>query len=121
MMELMHDVPNGVVGVRITDTLTAEDYTSVLEPALDAAGGDRLRVLIEAPDGMPHLTAGAIGADVRMGMRRLTDFAKLAVVTDDRTLTRIMPVASALVPGEVRAWPGDSRALAIEWLERVDD
>lgn len=119
MITILEDMPQGVVGIRLGDDVTADDFRDVLEPALAAAESDdhKLHLVVEVPDHVPDFTLGAFGQDLKMGVKRYNDFDRIAVVTDDHALERAAPFASAFIPGEVKAWHADDRDAAVEWAQ----
>ena len=81
MIEILTDVPPGVVGVRARGTLTREEYDDVVVPMLDEAHrtGRRLRILCEVGADYTGLTPGAMWEDLRLGTRALHLFDGCAV------------------------------------------
>ncbi len=122
MITLLEDMPAGVVGIRLDDDVTSDDYREVLEPALTAAESDdhKFHLVVEVPDHVPDFTLGAFGQDLKMGIKRFNDFDRVAVVTDDHALERAVPFASAFMPGEVKAWHASDRDEAITWAQRLE-
>jgi len=78
MIEILTDVPPGVVGVRARGTLTREEYDDVVVPMLDEAHrtGRRLRILCEVGADYTGLTPGAMWEDLRLGTRALLRYAR---------------------------------------------
>ena len=70
MIEILKDVPDGVVAVRASGTLTREEYDEVVVPLLDEArrAGRRLRCLCEVGVDYRGLTPGAAWEDVTLGL-----------------------------------------------------
>jgi hypothetical protein len=84
MIEILKDVPDGVVAVRASGTLTREEYDEVVVPLLDEArrARRRLRCLCEVGADYRGLTPGAAWEDVTLGLRSLHLFDGCAVVSD---------------------------------------
>lgn len=121
MVELIEDVDGGVATFRITGEVRAADYHDVIEPALDAAieadedGLLRMVFDLDGPD-IPEYVDGELLDDARTSFGYWNQFHRLAVLSDSRVLQRLAPVASALVPGQVKVFAiGDDDA-AIEWV-----
>ena len=73
MIEVLTDVPPGIVAVRASGTLTREEYDAVVVPLLEQArrDGRRLRCLCEVGADYRGLTPGAAWEDVTLGLRAL--------------------------------------------------
>jgi hypothetical protein len=117
VLELMASVPPGVVGVRATEEVTAEDYEQVLVPAIYRvlADHDKVRLLYELEEDVGY-EAGAIWQDARLGLTHFASFERVAVVTDAEWLRKAAPVFSVLMPGQVRAFSLAERDAATAWV-----
>lgn len=117
MLELMDGFPAGVVGVRATEEVTAEDYEQVLVPAIDSAlaDHDKVRLLYELEEEVGY-EAGAVWQDTRLGLRHFASFERIAVVTDAEWLRKAVPVFSVLIPGKIRAFSLAERDAATVWV-----
>lgn len=118
MLEIMKDLPAGVIGVRARGTVTADDYKVVFGAILDAARseGRRLRLLCDFGPDFVGFTPGAAWQDARMGMRYLRHIERLAVVTDAAWIRHTVEVMSSLVPFSVRAADESARDALAAWL-----
>ena len=114
MLEILQDVPPGIVAVRAGGTLTREEYDTVVEPVLDAArrDGRRLRCLCEVAADYRGLTAGAAWEDVRLGLRAMGLFDGCAVVTDIAWIREVSRLAAFFMPCPVRVFDERERAAA---------
>jgi len=84
MIEIMKDVPPGIIAVRAIGTLTKDEYDAVVVPMLDEAirTGRRIRCLCQVDSAYRGLTPSAAWEDVRLGLRSLRLFEACAVVSD---------------------------------------
>ena len=121
MVELIDDVAGGVATFRITGEVRADDYHDVIEPALDdAIEADEdglLRIIfdLDGPD-IPEYTSGGLLEDAQAEFRHWNRFHRLAVLSDNRLLERLAPVASAMVPGAVKVFATGDDDAATEWV-----
>ena len=105
MIEPLEDLPEGVIGFETRGKLHADDYRDVLLPAVEkaeAAGSVRLVLVIADFDG---LSGGALWQDLKMGVRHLSAWKRIAVVTDIEWMT----------PGEAKHFAIADRAAAFAW------
>ncbi|MGD9529047.1 STAS/SEC14 domain-containing protein [Pseudonocardia sp.] len=118
MIEKLGDVPDGVIGVRASGTLTAQDYASVVDPLVDelTREGRRGRFLVEVAPDFRGLTPAALVQDVRDGVRAIRSFDGCAVVTDVAWIRRATAAAAAVLPYPLRTFRGHQRAAAQAWL-----
>ncbi|MEJ8279677.1 STAS/SEC14 domain-containing protein [Pseudonocardia spirodelae] len=118
MIEVLHDLPRGVFGLRVDGRLTAQDYEQVVEPLVASArrADDRLRCLVEIDEGFRGLTPGAMLDDLRLGLDTVGAYDGVAVLTRSAGLRRAAEWTARLVPFPVRVFrPGD-RSRAAQWL-----
>lgn len=118
MMEVLTGLPEGVLGFEASGKLAAEDYTSVLAPAIAAASGDgqKIRVLLDFSGEFEGMEPGAAWQDLRMGVREWSAWERIALVTDHAWMRDGLTMFAWAVPGEVRAFTSQGRDAAIEWL-----
>ena len=122
MIEILTDVPPGVVGVRARGILTRDEYDSVVVPMLDEAerSGRRLRILCEVGADYRGLTPGALWEDLRLGTRALHLFDACAVVSDVTWIREVTRLARFLMPCPVRVFAERDRVEAAAPLRGVD-
>lgn len=118
MLELLHDLPDAIVGVRASGEVTAEDYRTVLIPAVQAAleGDRKVRFLYVLGDDVTGFSAGAAWQDTKLGVGHYTRWEKVAVVSDNEWLRHSVDVFGHLIPGEVKAFHLDQEADARTWI-----
>ena len=123
MFELIDGFADGVVAVRGVGRITADDYRSVLGPAIKqaAAGGRKVRLYLEFGDGFEGYDPSAILADTGLGLTELGTFERLGVVTDTDWLRRAIRILGPLIPGEVREFAVADTQGARQWISAPRD
>jgi hypothetical protein len=116
MITQLMDLPDGVLGFEASGELRAEDYRDVLLPAIAEAVGKgqepRVVLIFPAWDGM---SGGAVWQDLKMGVEHLTNWKRLALVTDVDWMTHLTGLFGWMTPGEMRTFPTSGRADAVAW------
>lgn len=120
MIERIEGMPAATIGLRASGELTKEDYTEVLEPALEeavASGEARLVFVLATFDG---LAPGAWVEDVKTGLRAWARnhgaWRRMALVTDVGWVAKGMRVFAWMAPGEVRTFGLDGLEEAKAWV-----
>ncbi|MBS1864240.1 MAG: STAS/SEC14 domain-containing protein [Actinobacteria bacterium] len=120
MIEKIDGMPAGVTGLRAFGKLTKEDYTGVLEPALNeavASGAVRLLFVLDSYDG---LAANAMVEDMKTGFRAWfrehKAWRKMALVTDTEWIAKAMHVFAWMAPGEIEVFPLARQEEARAWV-----
>lgn len=118
MIELLDDLPAGVIGFRAVGTVTAADYREKLDPAMDEAIATtgRLDFVIVLDDEFDHYSLGAMVEDAKLIGRPLAVWDRAALVTDRDVLIGIAVAFGGLVPGQFRVFPLARRDDAIAWV-----
>lgn len=115
MFQLMDGLPAGVVGVRAVGVVTKEDYETVLDPAVDGAGGP-LRILFVLGPDFERYSAGAMLADTEEYARLWRTCSRMAVVTDVGWIRDAVGLFRHALPGELRLFPYADLSVAIAWI-----
>ena len=118
MLQQLSDLPESVLGFRASGELAAEDYRTVLVPAVEAAleTRDKLRLLYILGADLHGFSAGAAWQDTKVGMEHVTRWEKVAVVSDKDWLRHSVDVFGYLIPGEIRAFAATEEAEARTWI-----
>jgi hypothetical protein len=115
MIELLTDMPPGVIGFEASGKLHAEDYRDVLLPAIEqAAGSGEVRIVLVIRD-FDGLSGGALWEDLKMGIENLRVWKKIALVTDIDWMKHLTAMFGWMTPGELKVFSLAQRDDAIAW------
>jgi hypothetical protein len=115
MLNVIADLPAGVIGFEVAGKLESADYRDVLGPALDAAAaqGD-VRIVIVIPD-FEGFAAGAMWQDLKTGVEHWGAWKRIALVTDIEWMAHGAQWFGWMTPGQMKHFPMSDRAGAIAW------
>jgi SpoIIAA-like len=118
MLEIMQDMPDNVVAVRASGKVSRKDHDDVLIPAVEGSIERRgkIRVLYQLSRYFSGFTAEAMLDDAKLGIRHLTDFEKIAVVTDAAWISRAVQLFSLFMPCPVKIFRNNDMSEAKAWL-----
>ena len=125
MIEVLEDMPEGVVGVEAVGEVTADDYETVLIPTFEAgrAAHDHLNVVFVAGERFTGFSSGAMWDDVKWGTSHAKGWGRIALVTDVDWM-RHLTKAFSLVGAEGHEGVPDQRARRGEglggWLSDIE-
>jgi hypothetical protein len=123
MIERVQDLPHGVDGLRLTGTVTKDDYDDVVFPLLAAAEERRqpLRLLIDFPPEFDGYTVRGALSDMRTGFRSIDAIERVALVTDRRWVRTLTRAFRRLMPYAINVYAHDSYDDAVSWLRATTD
>jgi SpoIIAA-like len=111
----LDDLPAGVVGFEVADTIKAEDYRDVILPTLErAAASGEVRFVIVIPE-FRGMSGGALWQDLRVGVEHFRAWKRIALVTDIEWMIHMTALFGWMTPGEVRTFSLAQRDEAIAW------
>ncbi len=117
MIDVISDLPDNVLGLTASGEVTADDYKTVLVPALEEKLSKHKKIrLLYATDNLLGFTGGAAWEDAKIGMMHLTAFERIAVVTDTDWLEKMVKAFGFVMPGEVRVFHEDKLKEARSWV-----
>lgn len=121
MIEVMTDLPERVLGLKATGEVSANDYKTVLVPAIEEklTKHKKARLLYVLGDEFEGYTSGAAWEDAKVGMRHLTSFERVAVVTDVDWIEKMIKAFGFALPGEVRVFDDDDLDEARIWISEA--
>ena len=118
MLTIISDLPEAVLGLSASGEVTAEDYRKVLIPALEAklTKHQQVRLLYVIGKEFGSYSGGAAWEDAKVGMKHLTSFQRVAVVTDIDSIAGMVKAFGFALPGEVRVFPTGQLEAARGWV-----
>lgn len=118
MLELMPHLPDHVVGIVASGEVSANDYESVLVPAIEAAlaahGG--VRIVYQIGPAFTGFSAGAAWEDMKLGIAHLRAWKRVAVVTDVEWVSAAMRLFAFAVPCPLRQFANSELETALRWV-----
>jgi len=105
MIEIINDRPQYVVGFHATGKVTKEDYEKVLMPAVDAQSKkfNKINFLLWLDTDVSNYTFGAWVDDALVGLKHLSHWHKVAIVSHYYIIKKITNVFEHLVPAYIKA------------------
>ncbi len=118
MIERIPGLPENVLGFAASGRVTADDYESVLIPAVESvlAHREKVRFLYHIGKGCSGFEAGAMWDDAKVGLRHLASWERVAVVTDIEWIRAAVKVFGILMPGHVRVFHNSELDQAMRWV-----
>jgi hypothetical protein len=122
MIELLADVPDGVLGFRFAGSISRDEYLNVLLPPMKAALEEKrgVRLLLVIEDDFGWFEPGAFWEDLKFGlgpaMSHHQAWERTAVISDAHWVQHAMGLFGWMVPGAARVFaPAEAKA-AKDWL-----
>lgn len=118
MIEQLNDMPAGVVGFKATGKVTKDEFDNILIPAVDrlADNTGKLKYLFVLDTDISNMSMGAWYDDMKVGLKHLLQWKKIAIVTDQPGVNKFTDMAAHIMPGEVRSYTIAELEVAKSWL-----
>ena len=118
MMKLLPDFPDNIVGIAASGEVEANDYETVLIPAVESAvqRHGRIRLLYQLGPGFIRFTPGAMWDDARVGLAHPKSWERFAIVTDVAWVTHAAGMFKFLIPAVVKVFSLDEQSEAEKWI-----
>ena len=118
MIEILPNMPAGIVGIRASGSVTTDEYESVLIPALEEVLKEQspVRLLYVLDCSIKDFSLGAMWDDAKLGFQHLQDFERIAIVTDDHIVRSVVNAFHFAMPKYLRVFPADGLEAAMAWL-----
>src|ERR1700744_1399719 len=117
MIGILPGLPPNVAGFKATGNVTREDYESVVFPEVKKHR-ERFRHLnfvfyVDTP--LDNFSPGAWIKDLWLGLKELSLWHKVAIISDKEKIRNFTDSVSRLLPGEYKGFPADRLDDAIRW------
>lgn len=109
---------NDVLAFEVKGKLTAEDYTETLNPLLKSfrESGKKARVLFQLGPEYDGFTPKAEWEDMKLGLRFLNTFERVALVTDHEWIRKISAFVGSFLPCPIEVFSNAKLDEAKAWL-----
>ena len=118
MIELIQDLPEGVLGLRASGKVTSDDYEHVVIPAVERAltVTATIRLLYHLGPEFKGYEASAMWDDTRLGLTDLAEWERVAFVSGQDWLRASVRAMGLLVPCPVRVFANADLDQARAWI-----
>jgi len=118
MIELLPGLPEQVVGFVASGKVTADDYETVVIPAIETALATHghVRILYQLGPAFTSFTSGAMWDDMKLGMAHLKAWDKIAIVTDLDWVAGAMRIFRFAMPCPVSIFSNSEFTEAARWI-----
>lgn len=118
MIEVISDLPPHVIGFKATGKVTKEDYDKVLIPAVDeqAKMFKQLNFILVLHTDVKNFTLGAWADDAWVGLKHLTHWHRVAIVSHQHLIKNITDFFGHFVPGQYKGFDIAELDQAKKWV-----
>ncbi len=118
MIETISGLPDNALGFVASGEVAADDYRWALVPAIEEKlrKMERVRMLYVLGDSFKGFTGAAAWQDAVVGLKHLTRFSRIAIVTDVDWLEKSVKAFGFMMPGEVRVFQNKNLHDARAWI-----
>jgi hypothetical protein len=115
---VMTGLPDDVIGLSAEGVIEARDYDEVIVPLIERKlkEHDRIKLLYRIGRGFERYTPGAIWSDTRVGIKHLTRFSRVAVVSDVPWIRHAVRLFAPMIPAEVHVFADAELDAAKTWI-----
>ena len=123
MLEPISGLPDNALGFTAKGNVTSEDYETVLIPAVEKKlkSHEKVRLLYHLGDEFEGFEAGAMWDDAKVGLAHITNWEKIAIVTDVNWIKKAgrifgFAIETMSVSGHVKVFKNAELDQAKEWI-----
>jgi hypothetical protein len=119
MLEFINDLPDDVLGIHALNEVTKDDMDQVLRPLLDdlAKKEGKIKYLLVLDTDVSNFTLAAWWGDFIAGIKHLTQWNRIAVVTDEKGVEWFTTnVFKFLIPGKSKGFASNELNAAVKWI-----
>src|ERR1700712_808711 len=106
MIEKINDIPSHVAAFKATGKVTKDDYEYVVIPTVEKILQEHghIHFLLVLNTEVGNFTAGAWMNDALIGVKHLSKWKKMAIVSDQKGVEKITDIISPIMPGESKGF-----------------
>jgi hypothetical protein len=118
MVEQIPNLPDNVLGFTAKGKVTADDYESVIVPAVEAllSRHGKIRFLYHLGRNFSGFEAAAVWDDTKLGLKHIAGWERMALVSDIEWIRAAVKLFGLAIPGHVRVFHDHELAEAKQWV-----
>jgi len=118
MLEPIPNLPGNVAGFTAHGRVTGEDYEKVLIPIVEAKLQEhsKIRLIYHLGESVSGVDAAAMWDDAKVGIKHLSSWEKIAIVTDIDWIRNAVRLFGFAMPGSVKTFRASDLQTAIDWV-----
>ncbi|MEO6682128.1 MAG: STAS/SEC14 domain-containing protein [Ginsengibacter sp.] len=121
MIEVMKGLPPHVAAFIATGKITRQDYDEVIYPIVDQVYKDfgKINYLLLLNTPLQNYSAGAWMKDALLGFIYVTEWRKIAIVSEKENIRTFTNVFGKFIPGRSRGFKLNDLELAEKWVSEL--
>ena len=118
MLKIITDLPNNVLGVSAEGKITGTDYETILIPAVEEKfkTNKKIKLLYHLGNNFSGFDLNAMLDDAKIGMKHLSSWDKVALVSDHQMINTFAKFFGYLLPCEIRIFKDTELEVAKKWI-----
>lgn len=118
MLKIIKDLPENVLGIEAEGEVTGSDYETVLIPAVEGKlkANKKICLLYHLGSSFTGFDLKAMIDDAGIGIKHLSDWDKIALVSDHQLINIFAKFFGYLLSGKVRVFKNVELEAAREWI-----
>jgi hypothetical protein len=118
MIKQLTDVPTNMVAFSAEGDVSEDDFKTVVFPAVEkvVARTGELNYLMVINTSLSSFKAGAWLQDAILGVKQISNWNRVAIVSDSDVINSFTNIFSVVVPGEFRGFEKTVLDEAVHWV-----
>lgn len=123
MVYHLHNLPSNIVGFNAIGNSTEKDFSETIFPKVKQrfAKIEQLNYFLVHESTVKNFTADACLKDALINIKKLTNWKRVAIVSDSNAKRNFADLFSCLVPKEFKGFEQKNMLKAIDWVAEKTD
>lgn len=119
MIELLPDMPQGVIGIRVSGRLSGDELRDVKPRIFELLHTGEIRIVEVIADDYQGFGPGGLVEDLKLGLGTViphhSAFRRIAVVSDKDWVAHVVHALAWVIPGDIAVFGLDELESAKNW------
>jgi hypothetical protein len=118
MIKIMNNMPDNVIGATAMGEVTDEDYESTLIPVIEEKlkANKKIRLFYHLDSSFTGFEVKAVFDDAKMGIKHLSEWDRIALVSDHNMINAMARFFGHIFPCPVRIYKDTEFEDAKKWI-----
>ncbi len=119
MIKIMKDLPANVLGISAEGKLTADDYVTIIIPALEEKlkSNKTFRLLYYIGPDFTGIELGALFDDIKVASKHISALERIAIITDNVMINSFAKMFRHFISAESKVFNNKDLEEAKKWIK----
>ena len=120
MINFISDLPENIVGVKVSGDVTKKEYEDDFTPEIEKrlSGKKEIIYLVLLTANLSNIEIGVWWDDFKLAVEHIGHWKKVAIISNQKMINKLVNIMGFILPGKHKGFSLDDYDEAVTWLNQ---